>query len=865
MRGRSSSYHALPGRSVGHVRRTSRTSSEFAAVTSSIHGNGGGSVGSGITSGAGSGNGAAHPPGGNASPNTLTTSIDNPWNDFSPRGNGGVSLPPSVPRQSKSGTVTLKRSRTTAPVTVFRQHKGAQRLMADARMAMKFRSRALFPRRVFIGLAFLFVTLVGVLYALLKRTYGIIGPPNTLLTPDAASNAQRIAHGLPPREYWPLKRRTRLSHLTAISKRVEISEVISVRNRNLPRRADYRSAVETRFPIRISLIASCKDRTGFLQTTLPTWLDALGSHDEIVLVDWGTSSTAHVPLMAVVEATKDSRINLVTTQNTNSWILSRAYNLAMAHARGEWILKVDCDTMLNSNFFDSLQFPSPPTITTNNAAVHISEISATTETNDNDDAANTQQSFLLSRHYYRFSTTDAKDENDHFLTGVFLIHSDDLRRVRGFDERITSYGWENVDLYDRLEKLTPGPTLVPKSFTPSSISHILHGEVFRAADRPDSGGPIFEAELNRLIISALGRWHTLDNLTTCTYSHRIASNDARYVFAEPERVLPAAIDSLPISTQESVLADARAHVLHNEYAIPLDVLSEVSRSRAELVRELARLKRSGEWAPQSGVVFAEIVGSPATRLLGVSCAVAIAQQHRRPLFIAWRPGDERGTKPDVRIDGVFDIAGAAIKGVHVFQVGNWPCQSTVDACAAADKAFARAVQFDAEADLASVEDTMVKQSEMNVVLRLDRVMNGMQRTQILRSLRALQPSTTLASVLSARSEALSTRQGIYLGPRLREHSIDAIAKRLTSGVTEGESAATYFVAGADRTLVRRARRALDSSLSINGEGVDQRLEGNILEFAEIFALARCRVMLNDGRTPQDVFEAVSALKESMST
>ena len=735
-------------------------------------------------------------------------------------------------------------------------------------MAMKLRTRALFPRRVFIALAFLFVSLVGILYALLKRTYGIIGPPSTLTTPDAASNAARLAHGLPPREYWPLKHRTRLRHMTAISKNVGISEVIAVRNRNLPRSADYRTIAPSKFAIRISLIASCKDRTGFLQSALPTWLDALGSHDEIVLIDWGTSATAHVPHMAVVEAIKDSRINLVTIPNTNSWVLSRAYNLGFAHARGEWVLKVDCDTMLNSNFFDSLQLPSPP-ISTNPAqssvdAERVSEASVTST--DAASAINEPQQALPNqqqRHYYRVLTNDAKDENEQFLSGVFLIHSDDLRNVRGFDERITSYGWENVDLYDRLEKREPPFSLVPKPFAPNAVSHILHGEVFRAADRPDSGGPVFEVELNRLVIRALGPWHTRENFTACTYSHRVASNDARYVFAEPERVLPPAIDSLPISTQESVLADARAHVLHEVYGIPLDVLSEVSRSRAELVRELARLRRSGEWLPRTGVIFAEVVGTAASRLLGVASAVAIARQHRRPLFLAWRPSDDSDVRRDARIDGVLDLTAASVKGVHVFQVGTWPCRySTVDACAAADKAYARAVQFNADTDLATVEETLIKRSEMNVVLRMERAMSGLQRTQIVRSLRSLQPSTTLGIVLRARAEALATRQGIYLGPRLREHTIDAIAKRLNAGLVDGQAPA-YFVVGGDRTLVRRARRALGADLSINGAGDTEKLDGLKLEFAELFALARCRAVVNDGRTPQDVFDAVSAVREAL--
>lgn len=811
---RSSSFTTLPGRISGHVRRTSRNHVDLNPLD-------------------------------NTSPNAAPLLDAGPnREDFSPRG-------PVLPRSRSHIVIQPKRPRDPRLPSgnkVMRPNKSAQRLLADARMAVKVRTRSLFPRRVLIALVFLFLSLFAMLFSFLKRTYGIVRQPPPSSFPNARSNAARIADGLPPEEYWP-SGRTRLRHQTPISKPLDILDVQALRNRGIPSSSDYRSLSPTStFPVRLSLIAACRDRTAFLQSSLPTWLDALAAYDEIVLVDWGTDSETHVPLMAAVEATKDSRISLITVRDTASWVLSRAYNLALDHARGEWVLKVDCDTTLNSNFLDSVSLSGAP----------VSVAAPTTNGPSTPASPATPIDNSEKRHYYRFLQPDIADGNDRYLSGVFLAHSYDLRAVHGFDERLTTYGWESNDLYERFERssASKGRALLPRSFKSGSLSHIRHtGRDHQSM----SGGPEFQAELNRRALLALSSWASENR--RCSYAHRIASNDGRYVFSEAQVSIPSAMDQLVPSMRESVLAAAREHVLHTVYGIPLEVIGEINRSRAELVRELARIRSKASWVPGNGIIFADISGTTAQRLLGVAVAVSIASKSKRPLFIAWRPDDTKLLGRDPRLDGVLDINSASDHGAHVYQLGAWPCRhSTTDECASFDVAYKRIVTYDGEKDFSLIEAGIDKNPKDNVLLRFEGAVPMLGRKRMVEALRILRPAPRLAQVLQDKAKVLGETQGVYIGPKLRAHSIDAIAKRLRNGGSNNSTPPAYFVVGGDRVLVRMARRALESDLAINGNG--HKFEGAALEFAELFALAYCRVVVNDGRIPHDVFEAVAIIRES---
>lgn len=84
--------------------------------------------------------------------------------------------------------------------------------------------------------------------------------------------------------------------------------------------------------------------------------------------------------------------------------------------------------------------------------------------------------------------------------------------------------------------------------------------------------------------------------------------------------------------------------------------------------------------------------------------------------------------------------------------------------------------------------------------------------------------------------------------RLQEHAADG----------------RFFVAGANRditqyvrVLLGRASAGVDSSLPLSQINEDLR------QIAEVFALARCQTMVNDGRPPKSLIKLVQLLKSKV--
>lgn len=141
--------------------------------------------------------------------------------------------------------------------------------------------------------------------------------------------------------------------------------------------------------------------------------------DEIVLVDWDSSP----PLLP--GGLDDKRLRLVRVEGEPLWVLSRAYNLALSLAKSEWIIRLDCDCRLAQGFL-SAHFSQPG----NGTGPYTAPPGA----------------------FWSGRWQDARDGNEVHLNGALLARRSDLRRVHGYDERIQTYGWDDEDLYARLQQ-----------------------------------------------------------------------------------------------------------------------------------------------------------------------------------------------------------------------------------------------------------------------------------------------------------------------------------------------------------------------------------------------------------------------------
>lgn len=220
----------------------------------------------------------------------------------------------------------------------------------------------------------------------------------------------------------------------------------------------------------VSIVNCCRNRTENLLKALPTWL-AHQTVREVIIVDWTSDEAVRQSLDE--NGFKDKRIKVVRVDNEPRWILSYAFNLGFRLARHELILKVDADITLKADFFDK----NP----------------------------------LMAGTFIAGDWTKAEKGQEH-INGFFYLRSKDLLKIKGFNEYITTYGWDDDDIYSRLA--TSGLQRV--CVDTKSIYHIPHDDASRldGVSKKDSnawtelqGDPLFKIRANRYIATVMPFWN----------------------------------------------------------------------------------------------------------------------------------------------------------------------------------------------------------------------------------------------------------------------------------------------------------------------------------------------------------------------
>eukprot|EP00178_Gracilaria_changii_P024017 TRINITY_DN724_c0_g1_i1.p1 TRINITY_DN724_c0_g1~~TRINITY_DN724_c0_g1_i1.p1 ORF type:complete len:825 (+),score=106.75 TRINITY_DN724_c0_g1_i1:100-2475(+) len=740
---------------------------------------------------------------------------------------------PQSPTSSASYSPSTKSARTSVSLPHRLASSLAALLRANPSRIPHARLRLL---AAFVVLFLLLFTLIFVpLRFFLGRAASSTYSPHQI-------NVDRVQKGLSPIEYWPSS--DSLAHALAPPPTPVLKDISLEHIRHLRSRRRKGS---------VTLVAACRDRTAFLQTALPGWLKAIRPQDDVLLVDWGTSAPDHVPLEEVVRISAGPKVAVVTVKEPGQWVLSRAYNLAFALATGEWIFKVDCDTEVRQGFFDRhpLQRSSP------------------------------------SSFFYRYDWKKAPNENQKHLAGVFLARADHIARVNGYDERIATYGWDDSDIYSRLQANgTPeGEQLTPLDIQPASLSHMSHGDDLRSANQHLLMGPSMETELNSQAVSVLCNWQDVVQTEKTVYTFDVFSRDARFIVAKVQNTPAPLLDQLTQEQRSSIIEEGTNRLLHDTYGFPWVVLSEINRSRSELARSLAALSKSIKSRSPSGLIFAEVGGSVPQRLLAMSSALALAIVHERPLFLAWSSGSRE--EPTPRITDFFDVDNSGFlldddlsvasrrKGARVYQIGRWKCRYSLDICAQSDSAFDMMAEFrtgahedenKAAQDVLDVLNGKVP-GKRNVLLRLEGAFPLQTTSERSRAFASLTPSSALASQIN-KLGVVSDHVGVYLGPGIRQRGIDAMVKRLK--LHTGDDT-LYFVSGAERGVVDITRKLLPSSSEVSTAveepvlyGATEEIRDTTRDIAELYALSACRDMVNDGRPPTSVLEVLSLLKRRIS-
>lgn len=219
----------------------------------------------------------------------------------------------------------------------------------------------------------------------------------------------------------------------------------------------------------VSVVTCCKNRNENLLRALPSWL-ALAEITEIVIVDWCSDDLVAGSLRAA--GISDSRIKVVRVDHEPRWILSYAFNVGFRMARHDRILKVDADIVLAPGFF----------------------------------AANPLEPGCFVAGNWRTAAA-----GQAYVNGFFLIHRADLMSVKGFNEYITTYGWDDDDLYDRLT----AAGFIRKDVAPGTVHHLDHDDDARMDDRPGAARSgwadlesmtMFKIRTNRFIATIMPTW-----------------------------------------------------------------------------------------------------------------------------------------------------------------------------------------------------------------------------------------------------------------------------------------------------------------------------------------------------------------------
>ena len=153
----------------------------------------------------------------------------------------------------------------------------------------------------------------------------------------------------------------------------------------------------------ISIVTACMDREVNFQEAVINWVNLNVS--EIIIIDWSSKLDIREQINKLV--CNDKRVKVIRVEGKKRWVLTHAYNLGFKFARSEFILKLDCDHILEKNKF--------------------------------------QQIKLMENCLYRFNHFTSNSG----INGAFLICSKLLRTVNYFDERIVTYGFDETDLFRR--------------------------------------------------------------------------------------------------------------------------------------------------------------------------------------------------------------------------------------------------------------------------------------------------------------------------------------------------------------------------------------------------------------------------------
>lgn len=216
----------------------------------------------------------------------------------------------------------------------------------------------------------------------------------------------------------------------------------------------------------VSLICACKNRRRPLEVALASWL-LYEEIKEIIIVDW--SSDYEQRLNDLVDL--DDRIKIIRVDNEKYFNLTQPLNLAAKLATQDYILKVDCDYVLNpyNNFFSVYKIDGNSFVSGHHELANPEKIDERTGLPGVD---LTNVNIFEIRDY-----VNSYSEFFKYLRGLLLVSRESFNLIGGYNEEFdTYYAYDDDNICARLELL--GLKHIKLKFDYSWI-HIPHSDIER--------------------------------------------------------------------------------------------------------------------------------------------------------------------------------------------------------------------------------------------------------------------------------------------------------------------------------------------------------------------------------------------------
>ena len=388
----------------------------------------------------------------------------------------------------------------------------------------------------------------------------------------------------------------------------------------------------------VTLVTCCMNRTDNLLKALPTWLES-SYINEVIIVDWASES--EVKGVLDENGISDDRILFLRVDDEPRWILSYAFNLGFRFASFNKIIKADADIMLKEGFFRRNE---------------------------------------LKRGEFISGNWEFADKGQEHINGFFYIYHDDLMNVGGFNEYITTYGWDDDELYGRLAEFGLRRVCVDTE----SIYHIPHedaerfqvneSKLSRAIDelRDD---PLWKIRANRYLAMVLPPWKSgrsfspfevKRDMDKCIWMHRKKGEQPHNVINDirndSEYYAGLELMSWKVGSEIYHLSKDEFWCFLKQHRMEEITTESLQNFVRQEDKKVANLRHTGAQCQTVNSssrrlkFFVDAQHGLGNRLRSIASAAAIAERCDRELVVVWQPDHHC----DCELSDLFEYEGSVL-------------------------------------------------------------------------------------------------------------------------------------------------------------------------------------------------------------